>query len=186
MAHSTALNNSAKTPPENQIALLEQCYGEYFTPLTWDMQKNASNYFAKIRKGTKNLFERDFLRSSLLDEQVIFRKEQFPEGEIIEFKSIYTKGSKKETTFQGFFIIHHYENKICGEEISQKHALEYFDCKKELPDPDSTLNYDAKTQLRVKIGTVVRKLAAKYGEALIAEVLASILSDFLPECDSNP
>jgi hypothetical protein len=185
MAHSTALNDSDKSPTANHVTLLEQCYGEYFTPLTWDMQKNASNYFARIRKGIKTLFERDFLRSSFLDEQVIFRKEQFPEGEIIELKSIYTKGSKKETTFQGFFIIHHIENKICGEEISQKHALEYFDCKKELPNLNSLTKDEPKAQLRVKIGTIVRKLASKYGEAVIADVLISIVNDLFPECKPN-
>lgn len=182
MAHSSAQNEEKELSPINDVALLEQYYGEYFTQLTWDLQKNANNYFARIRKGTRELFERDFLRSSFLDDHVIFRKEQFPEGEIIELKTTYTKGSKKETIFQGFFIIHYRDNRICGEEISQKHALEYFDCKKLLPDPESPLKNDPRLQLRVKIGTVVRKLAAKYGDAIIADVLVGVLNDILPEC----
>ncbi len=111
-----------------------------------------------------------------MDDKVVFNQKYFPEGEIIEQKATYIKGSKQETTFHGFFIIHSKDTGIYGEKISQKDALEYFDCKQQLPE----LQTNEKNNLRVKLGTVVRKLSAKYGESVMSEVLTDILEEYFP------
>jgi hypothetical protein len=156
--------------------LLEPYYDEYFEPINWELGKKAKNWIAKIKKGKKSIFDRTFLNSSKLDERIVYRQGNFPEGEIIEQKSVYVKGAKQETLFHGLFIIHHKEDGIYGERISQKDALQYFDCCELLPEVEES----QKNKLRVKISTVIRKLAMKYGDQIIAEILTDVLADYLP------
>ena len=163
---------------KNKIPLLTQYYGNYFYPLNWELTPKSRNYIAKITKGDKNPFKRKFLHTTKLDDQIVFVKKDFQEGEIIEQKCVYIKGSKQENIFHGFFIIHHEEGQIYGEKISQKDALEYFDCKDLLPDPE--IPNAIKNRLRTKLGTVIRQLSQKYGKDLIADVLADILQEYFP------
>ena len=75
-------------------------------------------------------------------------------------------------------IIHHSENAILGEQISQKEALEYFDCEELLPDikeKDSSYNH-----LRMRLGTEIRKYTRKYGSEAVVSVLTSIIEDYFP------
>ena len=156
--------------------LLENLYGEYYRPLNWEYGKKSRNFFAKIKKGKKSLFDRVFLKSFTIDDQVCFKKSDFLEGEIIEQKSVFIKGTKQEATFHGFFIIHYNTKGIYGEIISQKDTLEYFECKEKFPE----IQESVKTKLRLKLGDVIRKLSQKYGEQLIVEVLAEIMEDYFP------
>ncbi len=156
--------------------LLKNYYGEYFSPINWESGKKSRNFFAKIKKGKKSLFDRIFLKSFTIDDQICFRKSDFLEGEIIEQKSVYIKGSKQEATFHGFFIIHNTAEIIYGENISQKDTLEYFECKDKFP----VIEEDVKTKLRLKLGNVIRKLSQKYGDQLIVEVLADIMEEYFP------
>ncbi|MHA1719268.1 MAG: hypothetical protein DRO88_08960 [Promethearchaeia archaeon] len=158
------------------IPLLENFYGEFYRPLNWESGPKSRNYFAKIRKGNKSLFDRIFLKSYVIDEQIVFKKSDFPEGEIIEQKSVYIKGTKKETTFHGFFIIHTNSKGIYGENISQKDTLEYFEYKEQFPE----LQESAKTKLRLKLGDVIRKLSQKYGDQVIVDVLVDIMEEYFP------
>lgn len=159
-----------------QTQLLKNYYGEYFSPVYWESGKKSRNFFAKIKKGKKLLFDRIFLRSFTIDDQICFRKSDFLEGEIIEQKSVYIKGSKQEATFHGFFIIHNTKKVIYGESISQKDTLEYFECKDKFPE----IEENVKTKLRLKLGDVIRKLSQKYGDQLIVEVLADIMEEYFP------
>ena len=176
MASSTAKKSTKSTLAE-WIPLLDKVYDNFFTPINWEESKKATNYFARISKGGKSIFDRKFLNSTFLDDQVVYRGENFPEGEIIEQKAVYVKGKKRETTFHGFFIIHHDETGIFGEQISQKEALEFFDCESLLPEVAD----DQKNKLRMKLGTVVRKLSSKYGDEVIAEILTEILESYFPK-----
>ena len=165
------------TESTEYIQLLENYYGAYYEPLNWETaNKKCRNFFALISKGKRTIFNRKFINSSFLDDKVVFNLKHFPEGEIIEQKATFIKGSKQETTFHGFFIIHPKEDGIYGEKISQKDALEYFDFKQQLPE----LQTNEKNNLRVKLGTVVRKLTAKYGETVMSEVLTDILEEYFP------
>ncbi|QEE16708.1 hypothetical protein DSAG12_02538 [Promethearchaeum syntrophicum] len=157
--------------------LLENLYGEYYRPLNWEYGKKSRNFFAKIKKGRKSLFERVFLKSYTIDDQVCFKKSDFLEGEIIEQKSVFIKGTKQEATFHGFFIIHNNNKGIYGEIISQKDTLEYFECKEKFPEIEESV----KNKLRLKLGDVIRKLTLKYGDQLIVEVLADIMEDYFPD-----
>jgi len=156
--------------------LLSCYYDEYFEPEFWEIGKKSRNYLALIRKGSKAIFDRKFINSSTLDNKIVFRQDNFPEGEIIEQKSVYVKGSNEETTFHGFFIIHNMKDGIYGDQITQKDALEYFDCKQRLPE----LQGSVKNNLRVKLGTVIRKLSQKHGEEIIAEILLDIMAEYFP------
>ena len=132
---SQAKNKSAdKCEEANWTLLLERFYGEYYTPVFWEEEKKSKNFFATIGRGTKYLFKRDFLRRHYIDDCVVFKKKDFKENTIVEQRCTYVHGSKEEITFQGFFVIHHKENGIYGEEISQKQALEYFYCVEILPE----------------------------------------------------
>jgi len=157
--------------------LLENLYGEYYRPLNWEYGKKSRNFFAKIKKGKKSLFDRVFLKSYIIDDQVCFKKSDFREGEIIEQKSVFIKGTKQEATFHGFFIIHNSNKAIYGEIISQKDTLEYFECKEKFPEIEESV----KNKLRLKLGDVIRKLTQKYGDQLIVEVLADIMEDYFPD-----
>ena len=159
-----------------QTQLLKNYYGEYFCPVFWETGKKSRNFFAKIKKGKKSLFDRVFLKSFTIDDQICFRKSDFPEGEIIEQKSVYIKGTKQEATFHGFFIIHSTNESIFGENISQKDTLEYFECRDKFPK----IEENVKTKLRLKLGDVIRKLSQKYGDQLIVEVLADIIEEYFP------
>ncbi|WP_371804372.1 hypothetical protein [Candidatus Lokiarchaeum ossiferum] len=165
------------TESTEYVQLLQNYYGDFFEPLNWETaNKKCRNFFAKITKGKKTIFNRKFINSSSLDDRVVFNQKHFPAGEIIEQKSTFIKGTKQETTFHGFFIVHLKENGIYGEKISQKDALEFFDLKQKLPE----LQSNEKNNLRVKLGTVIRKLTSKYGEAMISEVLTDILEEYFP------
>ncbi len=175
-------HSSQTTPAEENswTLLLEPFYGDYYTPVYWEPGKKNKNYFALISKGTKYPFTRKFLRNLTLDNEIVFRISDFPEEAIIEQKAVFVKGSKEEVVFHGFFIIHLTEEGIKGEEISQKEALQYFDIQDRLPDiehQDEALN-----QLRVKLGTVIRKFTLKYGEDAIVQILTSILEEYFPKC----
>lgn len=175
-SHSESCNNPDKN---TWIPLLKLFYGEYHSPVIWDHGKKSKNYFALISPGTKYPFARKFLQNLVLDKQIVYKESDFPDEAIVEQKSVFIRGSKEETIFHGFFIIHHTSDAIMGEEISQKEALQYFDCKKALPDvehPDDSLN-----KLRVKLGTVVRKFTVKYGEEAIVEILTDILEEYFPK-----
>ncbi len=162
----------------NKIQLLEKYYGDYYFPVNWETRtKKSRNYFAVIKKGNKDLFSRKFIRSTYLDDQEVFNISSFPEGAIVEQKCTYVKGTKSEVTFGGFFIISYDSNGISAEKITQKDALEYFDCREMLPE----IQNDVKNKLRVKLGIVVRKLTQKYSEEIIAEVLTSIIEDYFPK-----
>jgi hypothetical protein len=173
---------AAKT---TNVCLLKPFTGEYYTPENWQYEPKAKNYFAIISPSPKYLFERSFIKNKTVDDSVIFAKGDFPEGEIVEQKCVHVKGSKSETTFQGFFIIHHQDNGIYGEQISQKEALEFFNCREALPLPTAQPTNKAKNELRVKLGTVVRSLCGRYNPELIGEVLADIIADLLPPVKSE-
>lgn len=162
------------------VCLLKPFTGEYLAPENWEYEPKAKNFFAVISPSPKYLFERSFIKNRIIDDSVIFAKGDFPEGEIVEQKCVHVKGSKSETTFQGFFIIHHQEDGIYGEQISQKEALEFFNCRESLPQPLTQPNNKAKNELRVKLGTVVRTLCGRYNPELIGEVLTDIIADLLP------
>jgi len=157
--------------------LLENLYGEYYRPLNWEYGKKSRNFFAKIKKGKKSLFDRVFLKSYIIDDQVCFKKSDFLEGEIMEQKSVFIKGTKQEATFHGFFIIRNNNKGIYGEIISQKDTLEYFECKEKFPEIEESV----KNKLRLKLGDVIRKLTQKYGDQLIVEVLADIMEEYFPD-----
>lgn len=176
---SSTHTESCNTTDENSwIPLLKLFYGDYYSPVVWDHGKKSKNYFALISPGTKYPFSRKFLHNLTLDKEIVYKGSNFPEEAIVEQKSVFVKGSKEEVIFHGFFIIHHTTESIMGEEISQKEALQYFDCKKALPDvehPNESLN-----KLRVKLGTVVRKFTLKYGEEAMVEILTDILEEYFP------
>ncbi len=157
--------------------LLEQYYGEFYIPVNWEEGKKSKNYFAHIEKGTKFIFKRKFLRSHKIDDLNVYKKKSFPEGDIIEQRCTFVRGSKEEITFGGFFVIHHIDGNIYGEELSQKQALEYFDLKKMLPDQKE----EQKRSARVEIATSIRKYIQKYGEETVSDVLVDILNDYFPE-----
>ena len=160
------------------IPLLDNYYGDYFEPINWEPGKKARNFFAKIKKGKKNaIFDRKFLVSYKLDNKTVFKRSDLAVGEIIEQKAVFIKGTKQEITFHGFFIIIHEGDQILGEKITQKDALEYFECKDVIPDIDNNV----KNTLRVKLGTVIRKLAAKYGDEMVSEIMTDILEDYFPK-----
>jgi hypothetical protein len=168
---------AASKASKKQIKLLDPVYDEFYTPIHWEMGKKSKNYFAKITKGQKkSLFNRKFINSSKIDDMVVYKLTQLPEGEIFEHRTVYVKGTKQEVTFGGFFIIHHENDGIYGELISQKETLEYFDCKQLLPE----IQPDVKNRLRVKMGTVVRQLCQKHGEEMVLDILTDILGDYMP------
>lgn len=164
---------------KEEIVLLESFYGDYFSPVVWETSPKSKNYFAVISPGTKYPFNRKFLRSITLDNQIVFRGSDFLEEAIVEQKAVYVKGTKEEVVFHGFFIIHHTEDQITGEEISQKEALQYFDIQKELPDFNT--DEQAINRLRVKLGTTIRKFAQKYGQEVIVNILSDILEEYFPD-----
>jgi hypothetical protein len=167
-----------KAGSSDKICLLRPVVGDLFAPENWQYEPKAKNYFARIAPNPKYLFNRTFLHGKTLDEGVVFSKNDFPEGEIIEQKCVFIKGSKSETTFHGFFIINHCEDGIYGQQISQKECLEFFQLRQELPDPEKAST--PKRELRVKCGTLLRKLAERYGHALVGEVMTELLEEFLP------
>ena len=176
---SSHIEPSTSSDENNWTLLLESFYGEYYSPVIWEHSKKSKNYFAIISPGTKYPFSRKFLRYTTLDDQIVFKRSDFPDEAIIEQKAVYVKGSKEEVIFHGFFIIHPTSGGIKGEEISQKEALQYFDCKNALPDINQ--KDDALNHLRVKLGTVIRKFTVKYGEDAIVKILTDILEDYFPK-----
>ncbi len=164
---------------QEMTCLLSEYYGEYYIPENWELSKKSVNYIAQIKKGEKYIFDRKFLKTYNLDDNICFKKTHFQEGDIIEQKCIFKQGSKKEILFHGFFIVHFDKNHIMGEEISQKDALEYFDCRERLPD----VGIDQRNKLKMKLGTVIRKLSMKYGEELIITILMDIMNDYFPTPD---
>ena len=122
-----AVQSQVTKIPTNWVKLLADYFNhEYFTPEYWEPGKKSRNFFARISQGRKTMFTRKFLQSTFLDGEIVFRGSSFNEGEIIEQKAVFIKGSKQEITFHGFFIIHHSQGGIFGEKISQREALEYF------------------------------------------------------------
>ena len=113
-----------------------------------------------------------------MDGQITYRLRDFPESSIIEQKSVFIKGKKQEVTFQGFFIIHHTPDGIMGEEITQKETLQYFDFQERLPSIENS--EENLHKLKMKIGTVIRKFARKYGDEAIVDILTSIIEDYFP------
>ena len=162
--------------PSHWEHLLEPYYEKFYLPIHWEPGKKAKNYFAKIKKGDgdKTIFDRKFINSSTLDTYTVYRQTDFEEDAIVEQRAVFVKGAKSEITFGGFFVVHFVEDQIYGEPITQKDALEYFDCKELVPEMQDSV----KNKLRVKIGTVVRKLAGKYGDDIIAEILGEILTEY--------
>ncbi|MCF2140624.1 MAG: hypothetical protein K9W44_11275 [Candidatus Lokiarchaeota archaeon] len=156
--------------------LLREYYGDYYIPENWEESPKSVNYIAKITRGEKFIFDRNFLRTYTLDGKIVFKKSNFNEGDIIEQKCVFKRGSKEEVLFHGFFVVHFHEKKIYGEEISQKDALEYFDLKEKLPDLDNSQH----NKLKMKIGSVLRKLAIKYGEETVVNILAEIIDEYFP------
>lgn len=164
---------------QEMTCLLTEYYGDYYLPENWELSPKSTNFIAKISKGEKYIFERKFLKTYALDENVVFKKSHFVEGDIVEQKCVFKKGTKEEILFHGFFVIHLEQGQILGEEISQKDALEYFDFREKFPD----VAENQKRKLRVKLGTVVRKLTAKYGEELVVDILTDIISDYFPNVE---
>jgi hypothetical protein len=174
----SATSTSKLSDEKNLICLLDLYYDEYFTPVFWQDGAKSRNYFAAITKGTKFPFQRKFLNSFPLDKQITYRLKDFPEGSIIEQKSVFIKGRKQEITFQGFFIIHHTADSIMGEEITQKETLQYFDFQERLPSIETS--EENLHKLKMKIGTVIRKFARKYGDEAIVDILTSIIEEYFP------
>ncbi len=162
--------------------LLEPFYGEFLAPVFWEEDKKSKNFFAYVERGTKYLFKRDFLRRKYIDNQVVFKRDYFEEGAIIEQRCTYVHGSKEEITFQGLFVIHHIDNMIYGDEISQKQALEYFDCCELIPEKKE----EKKTSLRVELGREIRKHIQAHGEEVVCDVLIGILNDYFPKAPNVP
>lgn len=158
---------------QEYTCLLTEYYDDYYIPSHWEETPKAVNYIAKITRGNKYIFDRIFLRTYSLDENIVFKKSHFQEGDIIEQKCVFKRGSKEEIIFHGFFVVHFHDNKIYGEEMSQKDALQYFDLKERLPDVDET----QRNQLKMKLGSVIRKLSQKYGETMVIGILNELISD---------
>ena len=177
---SEAKNKTSDSCDEsNWTLLLERFYGEFYTPVYWEEEKKSKNFFAQIGRGTKYLFKRDFLRRHYIDDAVVFKKKDLKENTIVEQRCTFVHGSKEEVTFGGFFVIHHKENGIFGEEISQKQALEYFDCVDMLPENTE----ENKNSARVEIGKCIRKFMREYGDELVSQVLVDVLNDYFPDTD---
>ena len=161
---------------QEYTCLLTEYYDDYYIPNYWEETPKAVNYIAKITRGDKYIFNRIFLRTFSLDDNIVFKKSHFREGDVIEQKCVFKRGTKEEIIFHGFFVIHFNDNKIYGEEISQKDALQYFDLKESLPDIDNS----QRNKLKMKLGTAIRKLAGKYGETMVAGILVEIIADYFP------
>ena len=164
---------------QEMTCLLSEYYGEYYIPENWEFSKKSTNFIARITKGEKYVFDRMFLKTFILDDNICFKKTHFHEGDIVEQKCVFKKGAKEETLFHGFFIVHFDKEQIMGEEITQKDALEYFDCRESLPE----VAIDQRNKLKMKLGTVIRKLTSKYGDEIIISVLMDIMNDYFPTPD---
>ncbi|MHA1518830.1 MAG: hypothetical protein ACTSRK_01480 [Promethearchaeota archaeon] len=157
--------------------LLTEYYGEYYIPENWESSKKAINFIARITKGEKYVFDRKFLNTYNLDDNICYKKSHFKEGEIFEQKCTFRKGKKEEILFHGFFIVKFDGERIMGEEISQKDALEYFDCRGKLPEIATDIQ---RNKLKMKLGSVIRQLTLKYGEELMVSILMDIMNDYFP------
>jgi hypothetical protein len=178
MPRLQAKKTSNCKPDSNQILLLSPFCGAYYSPINWEYGIHAKNYFAKIGQDSKLLFSRTFVRGKYIDDRIVFSEKDFPEGEIFEQKCTFVKGSKSEITFQGFFIIHHLDGGIYGQQITQKQCLEYFLTRDDLPDVPSE-NNDSKNKIRIKLSSTVQSLATRYGNAAVVEILTDLLGQFL-------
>ena len=161
---------------KKQICLLHPFVGDYFIPENWQKEPKSRNFFARITWNDKTLFDRTFLRGKIIDDSMVFSKNDFVDGDIIEQKCVFIKGKKEETTFHGFFIIHPGSEGIYGEQISQKEALEFFQGCHALPK----IGVNEKPLLKAKLNQVVRTLRVKYSPELISEVLMEIMEEILP------
>ena len=173
--------NSPSNDKPSRIKLLERYIGEYYSPLFWDEDVKSKNYFAKITQGTSTPFNRSFINNTKLDEKVMFKRDAFKEGDIMEQRSTFKKGKTTQTNFSSFYIICLQEDGIYGEEISQKDTIEYFECRKCLPE----VTVEQKTQLKSKLHLLMTHLNAQYGHQLVMETLTELIAEYLPEINVN-
>lgn len=172
--------DSNKISNENdRTILLQQYCGNFFEPCNWDPDPKAKQYFAKIGPGKTSPFERSFLNWTKMDDKVVFRRDHFKDGDIIEQRCTIKKGKNTLTGFEGFFLIKTDENAIYGQFMTQKETLEYFNCKQTLPE----VHNEKSTQLKLKLRLIIEKLSTQYGEEIVFDTLTTILGEKMPKPD---
>jgi len=177
------MSKSAEKKPfcdNDNVVLLHQYCGNFFEPDNWDPDPKAKQYMAKISPGKTSPFERSFINWTKLDDKIVFRKDHFKDGDIIEQRCSIKKGKATLTGFEGFFLIKSDENSIYGQFITQKDTLEYFNCKQTLPE----IHIDKSNHLKAKLQIIIEKLGTQYGEEAVFDTLTTILGEKLPKPDT--